>query len=355
LPIVGFLRDGFESISLVINIVVVLLASLSIGLALEKLIRSRLLKAYAKSRIEYYKVIGDSFRGMITLWSLLIALDYIVSTLLHLPPLKTSLLEKLIFIAGLLSATLFSVNITVGIVEVYARKYRGAFPAASILKNVVKATVLTIGLLILLDALGISITPLVTALGIGGLAVALAIQDSLSNFFAGLHIVASGEVKIGDYVRLESGEEGMITDINWRTTTIKTILDTLIVIPNSKLASSMLVNYHRPARPYLVAVQVGVSYKSDLDKVEKVTIEVAKEVLREVPGGDPYFEPYLRYTGFGESSVNFKVYLRVQGYPLHIPVIHEFVKRLHKRYTEEGIEIPYPTRTVYIREEHSPE
>ena len=68
-----------------------------------------------------------------------------------------------------------------------------------------------------------------------------------------------------------------------------------------------------------------------------------------MPGGYPYFEPYLRYREFGDFSIQFNVYLRVQGYPLHIPIVHEFIKRLHKRYAEEGIEIPFPIRTVYLR------
>ncbi|MCD6490489.1 MAG: mechanosensitive ion channel, partial [Thermodesulfobacterium sp.] len=124
----------------------------------------------------------------------------------------------------------------------------------------------------------------------------------------------------------------------------------IVIVPNSKLASSIITNYYLPEKELAVLVQVGVSYNSDLENVERVTIEVAKEVMKEVPGGVPNFEPFIRYHTFGDFSINFTVILRAQSYVDRYLVTHEFVKRLHKRYKEEEIEIPFPIRTVYLKQ-----
>jgi small-conductance mechanosensitive channel len=121
-----------------------------------------------------------------------------------------------------------------------------------------------------------------------------------------------------------------------------------VIIPNSKLANSIITNYYMPEREMSTLVQVGVSYDSDLEKVEKVTIEVAKEVLAKISGGTKTFEPFIRYHTFSDFSINFTVILRVNEFVGKYLVTHEFVKALHKRYKEEGIVIPYPIRTVYM-------
>jgi len=203
---------------------------------------------------------------------------------------------------------------------------------------------------LILNTLNINITPFITSLGIAGLAVGLALQDTLSNFFAGLYILISKKIKPGDYISLDSGIEGYVEDITWRNTTIRQLPNNIVIVPNSKLASSIITNYYLPEKELAVLVQVGVSYNSDLEKVERVTIEVAKEVMKEVPGGVPNFEPFIRYHTFGDFSINFTVILRAQSYVDRYLVTHEFIKRLHKRYKEEGIEIPFPIRTVYLRQ-----
>ncbi|CAD7782745.1 MAG: Small-conductance mechanosensitive channel [Candidatus Methanoperedenaceae archaeon GB50] len=183
------------------------------------------------------------------------------------------------------------------------------------------------------------------------MAVALALQDTLANLFAGLHIVATKKVRPGDYIKIETGEEGYVTDITWRDTTIRQLPNNIVIIPNSKLASAIVTNYYFPERELAVLVQVGVSYDSDLEKVEKVTIEVAKEVMQEVSGGVPEFNPFIRYHTFDDFSINFTVILRAKEFVDQYLVKHEFVKRLKKRYDQEGIEIPFPIRTVFLKKD----
>jgi len=139
-------------------------------------------------------------------------------------------------------------------------------------------------------------------------------------------------------------------DISWRNTTIRQLPNNVVIVPNSKLASIIVTNYYLPQQEMSVLVQVGVGYDSDLEKVEKVTIEVAKEVMREVPGGVPEFEPFIRYHTFGDFSIDFTVILRAREFVDQYLVKHEFIKRLHRRYQQEGIEIPFPIRTIYMRQ-----
>jgi small-conductance mechanosensitive channel len=248
------------------------------------------------------------------------------------------------------SVTIALARIAVGFVDLYSRKVGGAFLTTSLFSNITRIVVFALGLLVIFDSLGISITPMLTALGVGGLAVALALQDTLSNLFAGIHIIASRKLSPGDYIKIESGDEGHVTDITWRNATIRTFANNMIVVPNAKLSNSVVTNFYMPETKMAVPVTVGVSYASDLEKVEQITVEVAKQVMNDVEGGVPGSEPFLRYHTFGDSSINFTIYLYAREYNDLYLVKHEFVKRLHRRYQEVGIEIPFPIRTIYMRQ-----
>jgi small-conductance mechanosensitive channel len=153
-------------------------------------------------------------------------------------------------------------------------------------------------------------------------------------------------VQVGQFIRLESGEEGTVTKIGWRSTWITLPNNNTIVIPNKTLVNTSLLNYFYPDTEIAVLVGVGVDYSSDLERVERVTVEVAKEVMKEVAGGVPGFEPFIRYHTFADSSINFNAIMRAKDWPSTHLVKHEFIKRLQKRYAKEGISIPYPIRTI---------
>lgn len=153
---------------------------------------------------------------------------------------------------------------------------------------------------------------------------------------------------MGDYIKLDSGIEGYVVDIGWRATRVRDLPHNLIIIPNGKLSQAVVTNYDLPEKELAVLVQVGVAYGSDLDKVERVTVDVAKETLREVPGGISTFSPFIRFHTFGDSSINFTVILRGKEFVDQYVLKHEFIKRLHARYRKEGIEIPFPQRVVHM-------
>jgi small-conductance mechanosensitive channel len=151
-------------------------------------------------------------------------------------------------------------------------------------------------------------------------------------------------------VKLDSGQEGYVADFSWRSTRLRMLANNLIVVPNAKLAQAIVVNHHLPSQDLAVLVDVGVDYASDLRHVERVVVDVGRGVMREVTGGVPEFEPFIRYHTFGGSSIDFTVILRAKEFVDQYLIKHEFVKRLHARFNDEGIVIPFPIRTIAYRE-----
>ncbi len=218
-----------------------------------------------------------------------------------------------------------------------------------IVRKVVSVFIYLIGLVVILDQLGIKVTALVASLGVASLAVALALQETLANFFSGLYIMADKPFRIGDFIKTETGEEGFVEEIGWRSTRIKLRTEVIVVIPNSKLAQSKVTNYCLPEKEANFLVECGVAYGSDLEHVEKVTVSVADDVLKAVYGSHlKGFKPVVAYHSFGDSNINFSVVMRAKDYADKPKITHEFIKALTKGYKKEGINISWPVRKVYL-------
>jgi small-conductance mechanosensitive channel len=217
-----------------------------------------------------------------------------------------------------------------------------------IVKGLVHGIIFAAGLVLALHAVGIAITPLIASLGVASLAVALALQKPLANFFAGLLILADRSLNVGDFIALDSGEKGWIERIGLRHTRIRMLPDDVVIVPNEQLVSSTVHNTSLPTNPISIRAQVGVHYDSDLRQVERVCIEVGRKVQQTVEGATRDWEPLVRFHTFDSSSINCSVILRVDEYVAKYPVVHEFVMALHERFREEGIVIPFPLRTIDI-------
>jgi small-conductance mechanosensitive channel len=267
----------------------------------------------------------------------------------HNLPLDKSVIQILDIISVviiLLTATIVAGRIAAGFVTNYTRRNNGLLPATSLFSNITKIVVFIIGGLIILQFVGISITPILTALGVGGLAVALALQDTLSNLFSGLNIIASKQIKPGDFIKLDNQEEGLVTDITWRYTTIKAMPNNRIIVPNFKLASAIITNYNLPQEDLTVSIPVHVSYNSDLDFVEKVTLEVANHIQQTTEGAVKEHVPAVSFKEFGPSGIHFSVVLRAKDFNAQFLLKHHFIKKLHEEYSKNKIEIPFQTITV---------
>ncbi len=238
-------------------------------------------------------------------------------------------------------------EILIFIYEKYAN-FKADEKVSSLFHILIRILVYIVGAVVISDFLGYDIKAMLTALGVGGLAVALALQDTLGNLFAGMQILASKQLKPGDYIKLEENVEGYVLDINWRNTTIRTLLENIIIVPNSKISSSITTNYFTLQKNFYFKISVGVHYDSDLEFVEKITLEVAKEVLSKFPNVPQNFTPRVRFYEFADSSINFKVWLATDLYENQIIIQHQFIKDLQAKYNKEGIVIPFPIRTLYM-------
>jgi small-conductance mechanosensitive channel len=310
----------------------------------------RFLKRKAEQTRHAFDEILVSALGLpIVLCLIGVGLNIFLDVIPSLPAKWTKYSGAFLVLLFVLAGYLFLDRLMMEILRRYSKKVDFIESSAGVVKTLYRAIILGFVFLIILDRLKITITPFLASLGIGGLVVALALQDTLTNFFSGICIFFDKPIRIGDYIKLESGQEGYVVQIGWRNTRIRMLPNNMVIVPNAKLVSSQITNFYLPETEMAVLVQVGVSYQSDLEKVERVTIEVAKEVLEQVDGGVKEFEPFIRYHTFSDFSINFTVILRAKEYVNKYLITHEFIKRLHRRYQLEGIEIPFPIRTIYVK------
>ena len=213
------------------------------------------------------------------------------------------------------------------------------------LKRIMPLLVYSLGFLMALSVLNIPISPILAGLGIGGLAVALAVQPTLANFFAGTYVVTEGELNVGDYIELQGGPSGYVVEVGWRSTKIRSMYNNLVIIPNSQMANSIVTNYYSPEPAMNVIVYCGVSYDSDLNVVESVVREASQKLVTEseyaVEG-----EPWFGFEEFGDSNISFWVFVQATDRLGSFYLTSELVKVIHSRLTAEGIEINYPVRKL---------
>ena len=218
------------------------------------------------------------------------------------------------------------------------------------LRRVLPITIYAAGALVAIDSIGISISPILAGLGIGGLAVALAVQPTLSNFFAGTYVVTEGELKEGDFIELEGGPSGYVEEVWWRSTKIRSRFNNLVIIPNSRMAESIVTNYFSPTPAMNVIVTGGVAYESNLVDVEKYALEEARTVIEESEKAIKGTEPSFGFSNFGDSNVDFYVFLQAIDRAGTFGLRSELIKRIHDRFNREGIEINYPVRKLILPE-----
>ncbi len=219
------------------------------------------------------------------------------------------------------------------------------------LKRIMPLLVYSLGFLMALSVLNIPISPILAGLGIGGLAVALAVQPTLANFFAGTYVVTEGELNVGDYIELQGGPSGYVVEVGWRSTKIRSMYNNLVIIPNSQMANSIVTNYYSPEPAMNVIVYCGVSYDSDLEVVESVVREASQELVTEsehaVDG-----EPWFGFEEFGDSNISFWVFVQATDRLGSFYLTSDLVKVIHSRLTAEGIEINYPVRKLVFPSEN---
>ena len=319
----------------------VFLGSLLLGLLIDLVLRKTIRRL---CRIRHWKdeeILLGSIGRKVPFWFSLAGL-YGALSLSSLSPHLFRLAERVVVSLLILSFTFALSSLTNRFVRRFTAPSQGLVPTTSLISNLSGATVIVLGALGVLQYWGVSVTPVLTGLGIGALAVALALQDTLSNFFSGLSTILSEQIKPKDVVKLETGEEGEVQDINWRNTTLKTAAGNLVVVPNSKVAGSILTNFSLPSPPLTVSITLLVAFQSDLDRVESIILEGFDALRCRLPGvftGDP---GTVRFQDFREGAVPVKLFVTVQDYNQQFLVKHLLIKELHRRLKEAGVPFPPP-------------
>ncbi len=337
-----------------LSIALIVLVSLFTMLLIKRLVLSRIKKLIDKTHYHFDTLIITALRYPLTIIIIVLNL-FLLDHLLDFFEVKENGLDGFVASASQLlivvAVVIFVDRFLLGIIGNYANRSDSFKSSRSILLGITRGIILCLGTLVLMGTLGISITPIIASLGITSLAVALALQPTLENFFSGVQLVIDKPVRVGDFIELDSGEQGFVEKIGWRSTWIKMLPNNTIIIPNSVLSNSKITNYFYPEKELSVPVEVGVHYGSDLERVEEITLEVAREVLRDHEWGVTEYSTFVVFHTFSDSSINFTVMLRAKEYFNRFFVKSMFIKALHKRYAEEGIVIPYPIRAINTEQE----
>jgi small-conductance mechanosensitive channel len=287
------------------------------------------------------------------LWSIVLGLwvgNEVARQTESLPQRLSQYVGLALEVAVILSLTITVSNALTTLVGGASERRALGRPVTGLGQAVVRGLVFIVGLLVLLSALGIQITPILTALGVGGLAVALALQDTLSNLFAGVHLLADKPIRVGDYVKVADTVEGHVVDIGWRSTRVRMLQNSVVTIPNKRVAESIITNYDLPESRLAIPIRISVDYGADPDVVQRALVEEALQAIGQVAGLLAEPAPSARLIpGFGEYSLDFTLACHVKSFTDQFEVQHELRKRILRRLAAEGIRIPVQVRGVELR------
>jgi small-conductance mechanosensitive channel len=351
------MRSGFTAFRqrLVNNPMEVLLplaifgATFLIGWLLRRLLMRALDAWNSRTESRAGRILYDALRGPTRIWVLILA-AHLGLQASDLPERFTRLGANALLVLWILSLTVMCARFAGNFVRFYGDEIPGATPVTTLTQNLAQIAVVILGALVLLNHFDVSITPMLTALGVGGLAVALALQDTLSNLFGGFYVAVARQVKIGDYIKLNTGEEGYVTDIGWRSTTMRAQANYLIIVPNAKLAQAIVSNYSLPEKRTGTSIVVTVGYECDPDAIEKMLSEVVNQALPEIPGMLAEPAPSIGFDpGFSENGYGFTVGFQVAEFADQARVRNEIRRRVAQRFRAEKIAIPYASRTIYLQ------
>jgi len=326
-------------------------------LALSTLVASALVLGFILNKVLHRggQRLGETWGGFIfslleslPLPLLLLATLYTSLELLPLPRTMERMGSKLTLALVIIVIFYFPAKVLILFLRRMGRRDPGLKQVAEPAAFIVRALFAVLALVIILENLGISLTGVWTTLGVGSVAVALALQETLSNFFAGLYLLADRPVASGDYIKLDSGQEGYVVRIGWRSAALRTLSNNLVVIPNSTLAKAVVTNYSMPEKRMFYSLPVSVAYGTDPKWVEQILVEIAQEAVREGVEGlleEPAPSVSL-IPGFGDSSLDFSLSVQIRQFTDQFTIQSELRKRILERFDREKIEMPFPTRTV---------
>jgi small-conductance mechanosensitive channel len=343
--------------------VVIVTASVFIGFFLRWFTGKWLARLAQNTHNPYDNMLVEALRRSIFYIALLtginIALNELPRAKVIMPYARPAIMAGFILLLAYIVTKVLKI-----IVRIRADHEKSPITAVSLTRRAIEIVVYTIAIITALRAFGVEIAPIVTALGIGGLAVALALQDTLSNLFAGIYLTLANQIRVGDYVRTNDGFEGYVRDVGWRNTTIEMLEMNLVLIPNNKISQAIVINYHLPSEVQYIALSCGVDYSTDPQLVEDLVVSIVQECgfpTREEAETElkPETEhkirgllfdppPIVRFREFGEYRLEFRFFVAISHFQFQFEARHRFMKRIYKAFKEAGVIIPVPIRALRI-------
>jgi small-conductance mechanosensitive channel len=285
-------------------------------------------------------------------WVVLVALVVAVTDLdeRDVPVRVAHALSNVVFILLVISVTLAIARVSILLLQHSMRRSSSGIQITTLTRTLIRVFWgVPATLIVLRQVFSFEITPWLATLGVGGIAVSLALKDTLANVFSGFYVSLSGQLKKGHYIKLDSGVEGYVEDIQWRVTTLRTTSNTLVLIPNSKLSEAVVTNFSALAKPFTVTINYSVDYSTDLDLLDRVVMEEVKAGVGEIPGLLAQPDAVNRLApGFGDSALNFSLYVPATSLDAQWAVADLLRRRLLKRFRAENISIAPPARVVEI-------
>ena len=329
------LNDPFQLV-----VPLALLVATVLGGLVIRSILFRIVRGWAKRTDSHLDVLLiGSLRGPILIWSLILGLHFATQNS-RIPRVDIKYLPRTLAVLWIISLTMALSRFAGNVVRFYGGRVTAAQSVTSLTQKLAQLAVVILGIVWMLHVFDVNLTTVLTTLGVGGLAVALALQDTLSNLFAGFYVSISGLIHLGDYIKLNTGEEGYVTDINWRCTTMRGGSNNLIVVPNSKLGQAIYTNYNMPERRFGSSVNVNVGFEADIDRVQNILLDEVTSASREIKGmlTDP--APSVFFNGPGDYALAFSVNFNVADFGSQYGVQSELRKRLFQRLRAENIPLP---------------
>ncbi len=259
--------------------------------------------------------------------------------------------SKIIFSLITLTSMFLLMRISKVLIElwgiIWAKKTKTSleYDLLPLMKKTISVILIIVAFLVILKIWGIDITGFLAGLGIAGIAIGFAVKDSLANIFGGISLILDKNIKRNDKVKLETGELGIIEDIGIRSTKLLTFDNELIIIPNGILANTRIQNYVLPEEKQRVNINFGVAYGSDIKRVKKVVLDTVKKIEHVI--NNP--APEVHFMEMGDSSLLMTARIWVDDYQNAYGVQLQATEKIYNALNKQNINIPFPTRTVYIK------
>ncbi len=316
--------------------VLISLLTLSILVGVGSLLRRWLYRHWKKSENKFFLAFLDSTGIASFLWALAIAI-YVPFAMDDLPERADQFATPAIKILVVFGFCLVGANLLARFINAYGRQQNSQYAGIGLSRTLVYIIVLGFGSTVALRVLGVDITPLLATLGVGGIALALALQDTLANFFAGVHIIVESPIYVGDFIKLNTGEEGVVTDIGWRTTRVTMLQNNTIVIPNSKITTSILTNYTMPESRLATDVDIVVAHGTDLDLVRRLVLEEIEQIEGILKQPPPIV---LMDPGVLPTHIQLRTWIQIPNRLEQGLLRSELRFRIAARFQKEGIRLP---------------